>query len=379
MGKPEHYDWMLRYLRMLDPANAKILEGLGKHGPRNVLALARSIGLPPTTVSFRIKRLMKRGLLKIRTNLDYSKLGLTKAVLIAESEPGQERKLRQIINNLGYWTYLVRCYGKYDGYYSIFAFPAEHKKRLEEYLEKATQLEGLSRYLLFYTSNLTEVAPNFDWFDFKSKSWNFQWKGWIAEVQIASKEIPQRLMDPQSYSIRADKADILIMKELEKDGTARFTKLAKVANMTPQGVRYRYHKHIVGRALSTDYEVAILPYPLPISDMCSFVINFKREEELAKFVNSLRNKPFIFNYAKVIGKQALVVHTYTPKTEFSKFIDSMNRLTEQGLVQDFLYTNLDVASFKRQTISYEFFRKDRWMYAHNEKLKALDAIASKNA
>ena len=369
---------MLQYLKMLDPTNAKILEALGKHGPRNVLALARTIGLPPTTVNFRIKKLIKGGLLKVRTNLDYSRLGLIKAVLIAESKPGQEEKLQQVIHNVGYWTYMVRCFGKYDGYYSMFAFPAEHKMRFEEYLEKATQLKGLSRHLLFFTSNFTEVAPNFEWFDFKSKSWTFQWKSWVDEVQNASEKVPQRLMDPQSYSIRADKADILIMKELEKDGALKFTQLAEVSNMTPQGVRYRYSKHIVGRSLFTDYEVAILPYPLPISDMCSFVIGFDREEKLAKFANSLQSKPFIFKYAKVIGRQSLVVHTYTPKVEFSQFLDSMNRLTERRLIQDFLYINLDVASFKRQTMSYEFFRKDKWIYAHDKKLEALKTITSRN-
>ena len=76
---------------MLDSTNAKILEGLGKHGPRNVLALAKSIGLPPTTVAFRLKKLMKEGFLRVRANLDYSRLGLMKAILIAESRPGHPR------------------------------------------------------------------------------------------------------------------------------------------------------------------------------------------------------------------------------------------------------------------------------------------------
>jgi DNA-binding Lrp family transcriptional regulator len=377
MSKLEDYEWMLRYLKMLDATNAKILEGLGKYGPRNVLALAKSVGLPPTTVAFRMKKLMKEGLLEVRTNLDYSRLGLMKAVLIAESKLGQEKKLQQAIDNLDYWTYIVRCYGKYDGYYAIFAFPAEYKKELEEYLDEATQLEAFSRYIFYRTTNFTEVAPNFDWFDFRSKSWGFRWKRWIDEAQETSEKLPLELMDPKSYSIRADKTDLLILKELEKDGTAKFTELADVVNMTPQGVRYRYYKHIVGWDLLTDYEVATLPYPLPTSDMCSFIIEFEKTEKLAKFVNSLQKKPFIFSYGKVIGKQSLVVHTYTPKTEFSKFIYSMNRLTEKKLIKSFLYITLDVASFKRQTISYEFFKDNRWTYDHEKKLERLREVASK--
>ena len=377
MSKLEDYKWMLQYLKMLDATNAKILEGLGKHGPRNILALAKSIGLPPTTVAFRVKKLMKEGLLETRTNLDYSRLGLMKAVLITESKPGQKKKLRQVIENLDYWTYLVRCYGKYDGYYAIFAFPSEHKKELEEYLDIAAQLKYLSRYIIYWTTNFTEVAPNFDWFDFKSKSWNFQWKHWIEEIQNASEKLAKELMDPESYPIRADETDVFILKELEKDGAAKFTELAEVANMTPQGVRYRYNKHIVGRDLLTDYEVATLPYPLPTSEMCSFIIDFEKEEKLAKFVNSLQRKPFIFSYARAIGRNSIVVHTYTPKTEFSKFLDSMNRLTEKKLTKSFLYVTLDGASSQRQTISYEFFRENQWAYPHEEKLEMLRKVTSK--
>jgi len=371
MSKLEDYEWMLRYLKMLDPTNAKILEGLRKHGPRNVSALAKLIGLPPTTVNFRIKKLVKEGLLKIGTNLDYSRLGLLKAVLIAESEPGQEKKLKQIIANIGYWTYMVRCYGKYDGYYTIFAFPAEYGKELEEYLDRAAQLKALSRYILLRTTNFTDVVPNFTWFDFESRSWNFQWKRWIDEVQNASEKLPRKLVEPTTYTIRADETDILILKELEKDGTTKFTELAEVADITPQGVRYRYQKHIVQRDLLSDYDVAALPYPLPSSDMCSFIIDFENEEKLAKFVNSLQDKPFIITYGKVIGQHSLIAHMYTPKTEFSKFIDSMNRLTEKKLTKSFLYVTLDVASFRRQTISYEFFKENRWTYDYEKRLERL--------
>ena len=43
MSKLEDYQWMVRYLKLLDSTNAKILEGLGKRSPRNLLSLARSI------------------------------------------------------------------------------------------------------------------------------------------------------------------------------------------------------------------------------------------------------------------------------------------------------------------------------------------------
>lgn len=318
---------------------------------------------------------MKEGFLRIRTNLDYSKLGLMKAVLITESKRGQEKKLRQAIGDLGYWTYIARCYGKYDGYYTIFAFPAEYRRALEEYLDEAVRLGVLSRYIFYPTTNFIEVVPNFDWFDFQGKSWNFRWKLWMDEVQSASEKLPRKLVEPASYSVQVDETDVLILKELEKDGTKKFTELAEIVNITPQGVRYRYNKHIVGRSLVSDYEAAILPYPLPASDMCSFLIDFKNEEKLAKFASSLQNKPFAINYGKIIGQHSLVVHTYTPRTEFSGFIDTMNRLAEKRLATGFLYVTLDIASFRRQTISYEFFKENRWIYDQEKRLGRLKEAA----
>ena len=116
------------------------------------------------------------------------------------------------------------------------------------------------------------------------------------------------------------------------------------------------------RNLITAFELAILPYPLQVSDLSAFVFNFTGETSLAKFVNSLIDKPFVMNRAKVIGKNSLVVHFYVPKVEFSNLIESLNLLATKNIIEDFHYVSLDVASFKRQTLSYEFFENGKWTY-----------------
>lgn len=368
---------MLEYLKILDRTNARILEALGHHGPRNISELAKSIGLPATTVAFRIKKLMREGLLKMRAKLDYSKLGLVKAILIAESKLGRGKKLRQALDDSGFWTYIARCFGKFDGYYTIFAFPAEFKKKLVDYLDEVERLNVSARHVFYFTGNLVEVAPNFEWFDFENRSWDFQWDQWIGEIKDAPGILPPRLMDPKDYHIEVDNIDVLLLKELEKEGAAKFTELARVVNISPQGVRYRYNKHIMERELITDYEVATFPYPLSASDMCSFVVDFEDEKKLARFANSLQGKPFIISYGKIVGHDSLVVHTYTPKTEFSRLIDSLNRLIEGRLARNFFYVTLDASSFKRQTISYEFFKDNNWTYDHEKTLAKLKETVSK--
>jgi len=362
---------MLNYMRMLDPVNAKIIEALGKHNPRNMFSLAKEIGLPPTTVAFRVKKLMKKGFLTVRAKLQSEKLGLKKAILIADANHALADTLPKAIENVGYWTYIARCYGKFNGFYAVFSFPSEYTAFLEEYFKKAQELGAITDYVLLWTTNIFEVGPNFNWFDFKRKAWNFHWKKWVSEVSTSSDQLPKQFEDPDSYEVEADFTDLLILKELEKNGLEDFTKLAKVPKITPQAVRHRFHQHILKRKLIAEYEVSIFPYPLQTSDLCTFIFDFANKAKMAKFANSLAKKPFVLNFGKVIGKNSLIVHFYVSKTEFSSFIGSLNQLAAEDIVLDFSYVSLDVPSYKRQTLSYEYFIDGKWTYNQAERIEKL--------
>lgn len=371
MSGLEEYQWMLNYLKTLDSTNAKIIEGLGKHDPRNLLSLAEKIELPPTTVAFRVKRLLKEGFLTVRAKLNAPKLGLAKAVLIADANRGFADTLVRAIENVGYWTYTASCYGKFNGYYAIFSFPFKRKAELEDYFVKAKESGAMSNYMLRWTTNILDVAPNFDCFDFKLKAWNFPWRRWVTDILKGSRTMPSHLLDPESYEIEMDTKDLLILKELEKNGFEDFTQLAKIVKITPQGVRHRFIKHMLQKDLIAGYEVAILPYPLQVSDLCAFILDFPNGDALAKFANSLLQKPFVISYAKITGQNSLLVHFYVPKSEFSGFLASLNRLTMEGIVQDFVYVFLDVPSFKRQTVSYEKFVNGEWVYDHENAMRKM--------
>ncbi len=129
--------------------------------------------------------------------------------------------------------------------------------------------------------------------------------------------------------------------------------------------------------LIADYGVAIFPYPLLASDMCAFIVHFPQEKAMAKFSGTLSNKPFIINYGKIIGQNSLLMHSYTPKKEFPNLIHSLNKMVRENLITDFFYVNLDITSFKRQTISYEFFKDKSWSFDYKERLKRLTEITRK--
>jgi len=362
---------MIRYLDALDETNAKILEGLGAHGPRNISSLAKELRMSPTTVAFRISKLVNKSGLQLRVIPNFQKLGLRRAVIFTEAKPGQEKRLRNIIESLPYWTYITRCFGKFNGVYALFSFPAEASKEFEDYFKEASELNTIENYAVFWVTDISEMPPSFHWFDFEKRCWDFQWQQWLKEIEHSAETLPKRLLDPETYPILADNIDLLILKELEKNGSTEFRELAKTVGMTPEAIRYRFQNHILKRGLIADYEISIFPYPYQSSDLASFAIDFKDQAALGRFANSLTNKPFVLNYTKATGTNKLIAHFFTPKIEFSRLIDSLDQLIERHVVKRFFHVVLDVPSYKRQTVSYEFLEKNKWTYNHQENLRGL--------
>jgi DNA-binding Lrp family transcriptional regulator len=364
-----------KYLKFLDERNAKILRALAGYGPRNISNLAKVTDLPVTTVGFRLKRMVESGLLLVTVNPNLPRLGLSKGFLVADAMLGRHDHLLESIKNAGYWTYVVRCYGKMDGYCAYFAFPAQRQKELEDYFKETSYLKILSRYRFFWTTNSCYVTPNFVWYNFRERTWRFQWQEWIDEILRASEELPESLRENGCHRIMIDEADLLIIKELEKDAAIDIKKLSEILRITPQSAGSRFQKHIIERKLIANYNVDIYPFPLEISDLYGFIVDFHDEKALAKFVNASEGKPFIVSFAKVISKNSLIANIHILKGEFPNLVRSLNHLYSEGSVKDFYYVTLDPASYKRQTICYRYFQNGRWVYDLEERIRKLREIS----
>jgi hypothetical protein len=95
---------------------------------------------------------------------------------------------------------------------------------------------------------------------------------------------------------------------------------------------------------------------------------------VGKFTNACEGKPFVVSYSKIIGKNAILANIYLIKTEFPNFAAVLNRLFVEGFITDFFYVTLDQATYRRQTISYEYFENGRWLYDHSERIEKLQSI-----
>lgn len=358
----------------LDYLDLKILEVLGKYGPRNLTDVARKVGAPSETIRKRLKRLRSRFFLKLYASIYHTYLGLKKAIVFAEAIPGYEDLLFESLKANDFWIFVSRCYGMNEGSIGIYTVPNNHCAEFEQFLLEMRKL-GLARNVQYFWSTCFQtIHSKCNWFNKRTGFWSFDWNKWIVEIPKKGTKLPYTLVDPQDFPIKGDEIDVLILKELEKDPTISFVDLAKILGMSPQLISYHYRKHIIGRGLLEGFQVGIFHFGKVNFDLFYFIFNFQSEENMAKFALSLIDKPFVLVLGKILKKNSLLGYLYLPKNEFRRFINVLSKLIRHGLLHSYQYVIKDIQTVSRQTISYEYFKDGKWIYNHKKHINNLQSL-----
>ncbi|MFQ6086727.1 MAG: AsnC family protein [Candidatus Bathyarchaeia archaeon] len=358
----------------LDYTDLRIIEGVASYGPRNISQVARTLGMPIEMVRRRIKRMRSRKLLWLHADIYHTNLGLKKAVVIAEATPGYEKLLSNCLKANDFWIYITRCYGRFEGYLGIYTIPKNHCNDFEGFLAKLKEVGVVQNTHIFWSTCFQNVNPTTNWFDPYSQEWVFPWETWIEEIQTREANLPSTLQDPEDFPIKGDYVDIFILKEMEKDATINFSDIAMMLGLTLQDVRYHYHEHVVKRRLLEGFEVEVFPYDETASDIYFLVFRFPDMKKMAKFALSLLDKPFVFFLGKILGQPGMVGQLYLPRKEFKNFKDSLSTLIRRGFLQSYDYMIQHSDEWSRQTIPYEFFENETWIYNHEKHIRTLKEL-----
>jgi DNA-binding Lrp family transcriptional regulator len=361
-------------MKTIDPLDIKILDQLGKYGPRNISYIARRLGIPIETTRKRVKRLISQFFITFHTNVYHTNLGLKKAFVFADALPGYEEVVFKCLKANDFWLYVGRYYGRCEGYYGIYGIPKEHTKEFEEFTHKLEEAEVARNLQLFWSTCLYSVNLTENWFDPESKTWIFNWDKWIEEIPTKGTELPHTLTDPKDFPIKADYLDILILAKLEVNSAASFRDIAKILNVSPEVVSYHYKNHILKRGLLEQARVFFLRFDKATSDFFVFIFKFNEKDKMARFASSLLGKPFAHALGKILSENALIAHIYLPRNEFRKFIQSLSKLIKRGLLQTYEYIIEDFDVRAAQTISYEYFTDGSWIYNHKRHLESLQNL-----
>jgi DNA-binding Lrp family transcriptional regulator len=366
--------------KLLSNLDIRIIEALSSMGPRNLSKAAESLGIKRETLAFRMKRMAKnpRVFLRCHANVYHTNLGLKKAAVFAVAIPGKEQVLFECLKANGFWLYIGRSFWGVEGCDAVYAIPVEHCAEFEEFVYELKRLNVARDVQILWSTCFQGGRVTGKWFDKEKEQWIFPWDDWVKEIQNASTQLPYTLVEPEAFVNYADYNDVFILKELEKDATISLPQIASKLEITSQCVGMHFRDHVISKGLLEGYQIFILPFDMPC-DMLIFVISFHNFEMMARFANSLLDKPFVIMVGKIFGKNALVTNIYMPRVEFRKFVDTLSLLAKMKLVSDYRYVIQDLRIRSRQTISYEFFKGKEWIYNHKEHLMTLEALVNKRS
>ena len=352
--------------KRLSALDVKILDALGKYGPRNMSLIARKLGIARHTLLFRIKRMKSHIFLRFHGCIYHTNLGLKKVLVLAEATSGYENLLLNALKANGYWIYVGRYYGQHEGVFAVYTIPKAHDQDFVRFLEEIKKLRIAKGFKLYWSTCFQEGHVTCKWFDFRRENWDFKWDEWVKEIPKQGTDLPFTLKDPKDFVNRADYIDIMILKELEKDATISFTDLAEVVGTTPQNVKYHFVNHVIKYKMLEGYQVFTFPFDPKNSDMFIFICDFPNNAALARFALSLLDKPFVLFLGKILKHEQLIVHVYISRQEFRNFVDALSTLTRKKILKNFFYVIEDLRKNRwfHQTLSYEFFENGKWIYDH---------------
>lgn len=356
----------------LHSIDVKVLEGLALYGPRNISKLAAQLNMPAGTLRYRINYLRSHFSLLLPGSLYHTLIGLRKAVVFAESKPGYEELLYRCLKSNDYWLYVSQCIGT-PKCFAIYGIPAGKEKEFEEFLSKLEELDQICKVEFFWTTCFQNVNATSAWFDNASEEWIFPWNSWLREVSTTKGEVPYTLEDPDDYPQRADWIDVIILKELEGNCTVKLKEIAKKLGMSLQRVKYHFENHVIKEKMLEGHQIVAEHYKGLSAETYYFRFVFKNYENFAKFACSLMNKPFVRVMGKVYGRNQLFVQVYLPRRQLRNFIETLSKLIRGGFLDTYEYVIQDLAKTERESIPYQLFKGNRWVYDHKKYLEKLQS------
>jgi len=373
----EYLERINRFVSFLDPGNVKIAMAMKKYGLRNLQLISDKTRIPRPTVHARVSRLEKEGLLRTWIHPNYAKLGLVRAMVLLTTKPGRELLAPEALRIPGYWLRLIRCMGECNGYYSTHAIPIGKRWEFEQYLEKIVASGVATKYRILWLGEAMSPLPDFSYYDAVKKTWTFDWTGWLEE--LAAKPVHTQRKETQLGG-SFDKKDLIILKELVKDGRTKLTQLARLLDMTVPAVKYRFD-NLARSGFIHEYVIDMLPFAPEISDLYEMVLDFKTREGLGHGERVLSTLPIVRTLSRVEGSNSIAVRMYLPRTEINNLLTMLSALSRTGVLAGFTYVMLDQMTIRAQTFSYEFYEDNTgWQYdnlAYFEQLRKVSSAFDK--
>jgi hypothetical protein len=258
---------------------------------------------------------------------------------------------------------------------TIYGIPAGKENEFAEFMHRLGKIKRVCNVDFIWSTCIRTINVTRLWFDRTTEQWIFPWDSWLKEMESSPLNLPYTLKEPEAYLQKADWTDIMILKELEKNSGVKLKKIGKMLNLSLQVIKYHYEKHVIKEQMFDCPQILANHYRDLSPDTYYFRFFFGNSHNLARFANSLNNKPFARAVGKAYNRNQLFVQIYLPKQQLRNFIETLSKLVKTGFLVSYEYLIMDSQKREKQTISYEYFKGDNWEYDHKKYLENLRRIA----
>ena len=358
-------------IKQLDQTNIKILSAMWRYGPRNLLEVSRRTGIPFTSVYHRVAKLEAKSNRVVALIPQVSKLGMSRLIVLANASPGDEETVTAALKIPNFWRSINRCEGTFT-HFSVHTVPFQFLRQFKAYIKRLSEVDLVSQSKIIHTGEYIPNFPDFEYYDPKRNQWTFPWGRWLASFK---KKPSKTIEDPGDYTLLADRKDLLIVKELEKNARTSFADLSPILGISLQGVKYHYDKKLVTTGIVKHFGFDVSPYPEEVSAYHEVLLQFANKRDMNRFYSLVSELFFVVGVAKVLNQDALFVRTYMLQSQISNMFAFFSQLAREGILESYSSLRQDFRGRETQTVSYELFDDEiGWTFDLKENLSELSKI-----
>src|SRR5207245_9261376 len=109
------------------------------------------------------------------------------------------------------------------------------------------------------------------------------------------------------------------------------SELSQMIRLTIPAAKYRFDNPAPLGFLQ-DYVIQVLPYPPEISDLYEVRLDFGEHKAIIAKENFLKRLPFVLNYSRIKGTNAISIRVYLPRTEDNNLLTLLSALIRRGAI-----------------------------------------------
>jgi len=280
----------------LDLKNKKILTVLDEDPRAPLSKIASRVGLSKQVVDYRIKTLLKKGVIKgFNIHCNLSRLGYSTFGCYLRLRGLTEEKEKQIIDFLvqhPFTKWVVICEGKWD---LAFALAAKNILDFNHKFEEITDMIG--DHIEIYDTNIIYTLQNFSLDLLGTKKYAYYKERPVRQEFSTGEDI-----------IKIDETDIKILQHLDTNSRASLVEITNKINTSADTIRYRL-RNLVARKIITDFNTRINIEALGYN-WYQLIIDLRRFQEAdeKKFMTRIKQIPNIHYIVRCMGKWDFEIH-----------------------------------------------------------------------